>query len=365
MNRTSRRFKGLGNGTEYFHCVSRVGDRRMVLKQREKEEFIRIMRLYEGVYALRILSYCLMTNHFHILLEVPKRPPQLELPDDGALVTRVSAALGDMAGRGLREELLRLRKAGMDSAREALRERYFSLMWDVSSFMQVVKQRFTQWYNRSRSKRRRGTLWEDRFRSVLVAGEADALKAMAVYIDLNPVRAGIVKDPADYRWSSYGEAMGGGEKAVAGLAWIGGLVAHGGGNRNFAAREGDLSAHHRLAGGGGNRNLAAREGMETYRCVLFGQAEERTDGAGRVVKRGADAGKIKEVLGNRGRVPMREFLRRRVRYFTDGAVIGSKGFLEEVFARTRGRLGGKRKDGARRLRGLSEKMYALRDLQSD
>ena len=48
MHRTSRRFKGLGNGTEYFHCVSRVVDRRMVLKQREKEEFIRIMRLYEG-----------------------------------------------------------------------------------------------------------------------------------------------------------------------------------------------------------------------------------------------------------------------------------------------------------------------------
>ena len=343
MNRTSRRFKGLGNGTEYFHCVSRVVDRRMVLKQREKEEFIRVMRLYEDFYGLRILSYCLMTNHFHILLEVPKRPPQSELPDDGALVTRVSAALGDMAGRGLREELLRLRKAGMDTVAEALRERYFSRMWDVSSYMQVVKQRFTQWYNRSRSKRRRGTLWEDRFRSVLVAGEADALKAMAVYIDLNPVRAGIVKDPADYRWSSYGEAMGGGEKAVAGLAWLGGLVAH----------------------GGGNRNLAAREGLEAYRCVLFGWAEERTDGAGRVVKRGADAGKIKEVLGNRGRVPMREFLRRRVRYFTDGAVIGSKGFLEEVFARTRGRLGGKRKDGARRLRGLSEKMYALRDLQSD
>jgi hypothetical protein len=284
-----------------------------------------------------------MTNHFHILLEVPKRPPQSALPDDGALVTRVSAALGDMAGRGLREELLRLRRMGMDTVAEALRERYFSRMWDVSSFMQVVKQRFTQWYNRSRSKRRRGTLWEDRFRSVLVAGEADALKAMAVYIDLNPVRAGIVKDPADYRWSSYGEAMGGGEKALAGLAWIGGLVAH----------------------GGGNRNLAAREGLEAYRCALFGRAEERTDGAGRVVKRGADAGKIKEVLGNRGRVPMREFLRRRVRYFTDGAVIGSKGFLEEVFARARGRLGGKRKDGARRLRGLSEKMYALRDLQLD
>jgi len=343
MNRTSRRFKGLGAGTEYFHCVSRVVDRRMVLKEREKEEFIRIMRLYEEFYGLRVLSYCLMTNHFHILLEVPKRPSQSELPDDGALADRVSAALGAVAGRGLREELLRLRKAGMDAAAEALRERYFSRMWDVSSFMQVVKQRFTQWYNRSRSKRRRGTLWEDRFRSVLVEGGADALKAMAIYIDLNPVRAGIVKDPAGYRWSSYGEAMGGGEKAAGALAWVGGLAAH----------------------GGGNRKLGAKEGMEAYRCVLFGRAEERSDGAGKIVKRGADTGKIKEVLANRGRVPMREYVRRRVRYFTDGAVIGSKGFLEAVFVGARGLFGEKRKDGARRLRGLSEKMYALRDLRTD
>jgi hypothetical protein len=35
---------------------------------------------------------------------------------------------------------------------------------------------------------------------------------MAAYIDLNPVRAGMVQDPADYRWSSYGEAVGGGKK---------------------------------------------------------------------------------------------------------------------------------------------------------
>jgi len=128
MNRTARRFKGMGMGSEYFHCVSRVVDRRMVLKLREKEEFLRIMRLYEDFYGLRVLSYCLMTNHFHILLEVPKRPPPSGLPDDHALAARVSAALGDIAGRGLREELRRLREAGMDNAAEALRERYLSRM---------------------------------------------------------------------------------------------------------------------------------------------------------------------------------------------------------------------------------------------
>ncbi len=38
---------------------------------------------------------------------------------------------------------------------------------------------------------------------------------IAAYIDLNPVRAGMVADPADYRWSGYGEAIGGGKKVTA------------------------------------------------------------------------------------------------------------------------------------------------------
>ena len=343
MNRTSRRFKGLSQGAEYFHCVSRVVDRRMVLKTSEKEEFIRIMRIYEGFYGVQILSYCLMTNHFHLLLKAPKRPAPEDLPSDEILVGKVSAALGDVAGRGLREELKRFRENAMTEAAEALRERFFARMWDVSSFMQVVKQRFTQWYNRSRKRKRKGTLWEDRFRSVLVAGEGDALKTMAVYIDLNPVRAGIVRDPGDYRWSSYGEAMAGGEKAISGLAWIAGIPAH----------------------GGENRRLSAQAGLEAYRCALFGRAEERTDGEGRVVKRGADAAKIKEVAESKGRVPVSEYLRHRVRYFTDGAVFGSKAFLEEVFTKARASFGEKRKTGARRMRGVAEKFYALRDLKAD
>jgi hypothetical protein len=73
-------------------------------------------------------------------------------------------------------------------------------------------QRFTCWFNRERG--RRGTLWESRFRSVIVE-DGLAARTMAAYIDLNPVRAGMVEDPADYRWSSYGEAVGGGRGAAA------------------------------------------------------------------------------------------------------------------------------------------------------
>jgi putative transposase len=51
----------------------------------------------------------------------------------------------------------------------------------------------------SRKTDRKGVLWESRYTSVIVEEEARALRTMTAYIDLNPVRAGMVPDPADYR----------------------------------------------------------------------------------------------------------------------------------------------------------------------
>lgn len=63
-------------------------------------------------------------------------------------------------------------------------------------------------------------LWEERFKSVLVGGTPGALTAVAAYIDLNAVRAGIVGDPKDYRFCGYGEAMGGSKQARDGLCRV-------------------------------------------------------------------------------------------------------------------------------------------------
>ena len=100
------------------------------------------------------------------------------------------------------------REQGQADTAEALKQRVMSRMWDVSGFMKSLKGRFTQWYNRLNG--RKGTLWEERFKSVLVEGVGRGLATMAAYIDLNPVRAGLVEDPKDYRWCGYGEALGGG-----------------------------------------------------------------------------------------------------------------------------------------------------------
>jgi len=76
--------------------------------------------------------------------------------------------------------------------------------------MKEPKERFSRWFNKRHG--RRGTLWQERYRSVLVE-DGEALRTMAAYIDLNPVRAGLAEDPKDYRWSGYAEAMGGSKRA--------------------------------------------------------------------------------------------------------------------------------------------------------
>jgi hypothetical protein len=64
---------------------------------------------------------------------------------------------------------------------------------------------------------------------------------------------------------------------------------------------------------------------------------------------------------------MAAMLLHRVRYFTDGAVIGSKAFVNEAFAAARARFGPKRKDGARKLRGggapAAGVLWSVRDLR--
>jgi putative transposase len=70
----------------------------------------------------------------------------------------------------------------------------------VSAMMQTLGRRYVRYVNRKHH--RTGTLWEGRFKACLVDSERYVVAAYR-YIDLNPVRAGIVGDAAAFRWSSY------------------------------------------------------------------------------------------------------------------------------------------------------------------
>ena len=337
----------------YYHCVSRVVNREFVFGPAEKDRFVQLMRIYERFSMLRVISYCVMSNHFHILVEVPKRPAAENLPDDPSLVSHVRSSLGDKPADALAWELEHLRSIGGNQAAEQLRERWFARMWDISPFMKTLKQRFTQWFNRRHEPC--GTLWEDRFRSVLVQGQA--LKTIAAYIDLNPVRANICEDPKDYRWCSYADAVAGGKPARQALSWIVSLSGHGG-------QKSDAPS-------------SPIEALQRWRCLLFGlpesdkaQAEERAKGphGADIFRKRISREKALEVLANGGRLPETDYLRCRIRYFTDGAAIGTRDFIEEIFSSSRSWFSKDRKTGARPLRGLEvakrpSRLYNLRQLQ--
>ncbi len=159
--------------------------------------------------------------------------------------------------------------------------------------MKTLKQRFTQWFNTRVN--RRGTLWENRYKSVLLEGRGDPLKIMALYVDLTPVREGLAKDPKNYRWCGYGEATSGSQIARKGLAIV----------FEKDGKSGDW------------RSVGRR-----YRELLSG---------------------------------------------ADGAVVGSREFVDDVFEKFRDSyFKSKRKTGAREMRGGDwGEIYTARDLRKN
>ncbi len=195
-----------------YHCISRVVERRFAFGSEEKERFRTLMRMMENFTGCRVLSYCLMCNHIHILLEVPPQPEGGI--SDADFLKRLSVLYGENFVADVAGQLDAARhEGGVEGGNlervEEIKGRFTYRMHDLGQFMKGLMQRFTQWFN-ARHKRT-GTLWEQRFKSVIVES-GTAARTMAAYIDLNPVRAGMVEDPAEYRWSSYGEAIGGGTK---------------------------------------------------------------------------------------------------------------------------------------------------------
>jgi len=287
--------------------------------------------MYEKLHGVRVITFCIMSNHFHILLEVPKPPEQL--PSNAALIALIRETQGDAVADRLAQWFKMWTEQNNPDAIERERERWFGQMWNLSQFMKVLKQRFSQWFNGRQSVRRKGTLWEERFRSLLVENGA-SLHAMAAYIDLNPVRAGLVADPKDYRWSGYGEACAGQALAREGLL--------------RAARAADPCRGMVTA----DPCTAAFDVLAWYREQLFGRGLVIHDAEGREVRRGFTREEIEAVRDAHGRLPPHLYVRLRIRYFTDGVVLGSRAFVEDVFQARRDLFSAKRRTGSRRLKGL-------------
>jgi putative transposase len=129
-----------------LHVVQRgVNRQQCFFSEADYSTYLKFLREFSARFRCSLHAYCLMTNHVHLLL-TPEAPSSCAL------------------------------------------------------MMKNLGQQYVQRLNRRLE--RTGTLWEGRFKSGIVQSEAYVL-ACYRYIELNPVRAGIVSSPADYRWSSY------------------------------------------------------------------------------------------------------------------------------------------------------------------
>jgi len=333
----------LGEGQSFYHCMSRVVDQRFVFGHVEKEFFRLTMRKLEAFLGVGVVTYCLMDNHFHLLVEVPDRE-DLEPLDQERLLALLPELYDPEKVAEIADEIERANASGSECWKQEILDRYHARRGDLSVFLKELKQRFTQWYNHR--KNRRGTLWEERFKSVLVEGSENALLIMAAYIDLNPIRAKLVEDPSDYRWCGYGEAVAGEELARKGL---GRILRHSG-----LAGEGESTSHW-------------KETARHYRLLLFDQGQERQgDEWDRGVRAGFGQERVEAEQERGGELSLRQVLRCRVRYFCDGAVFGTTAFVESVFLKNRARFGIKRETGARKMKGAAWGAFrVLRDLRQE
>lgn len=265
-----------------YHCMTRTVNGERLFGDREKEVLRKMIWQVADFAGVEVLTYCVMSNHFHVLVRVPDAS---QVPDKELL--RRYKVLYPKPTKYQADSVKVMESHLKENGEEAevIRRKLLAHMGDVSEFMKAVKQRFSVWYNRSHQ--RYGTLWAERFKSVLVEGKGNPLQTMAAYIDLNPVRAGLVKDPKDYRFCGYAEAVVGTKRALRGLRQV------------WGDYDSDpLRAHRSLifAKGANNQSISHEEAIKVL---------EKEDGL----------------------LPKAAVLRCRVRYFTDGSILGSAEFV--------------------------------------
>ena len=146
----------------------------------EKDELVKIIQKFSKLFFVEVFGFCIMGNHFHLLIQMY---PEHNYKD---------------------EEIRRRCKAHYGEDFEVSDEQvgdYRVKLSSLANYMKEIKQAFSWYYNHRHN--RRGTLWGERFKSVIVEKGETLINCLA-YIDLNPLRAGLVKRPEDYRWNSLG-----------------------------------------------------------------------------------------------------------------------------------------------------------------
>ncbi len=267
----------------WYHLYSRVAAFKGEYPLAEAvpmRRLIAMIRHYSAIYFCEVAAFCVMGNHYHLVVKFdrPRAVDREELRARSRLMYP--------------SELLQRQ---IDLWTDEDWEHYRRRLFDVSEYMRNVQAAFARWYNRSYE--RRGRFWAERFKSVYL-GDMQAVLDCMLYVDLNPVRAGLVERPEEWAGSS--------------------IVLRELGKDNWLAP---------LAGFLGRRE--GKEALVEYRQRLYYRGNVPTKVGQKAISR--------EVLDEeiaRGFV-VGGLYRKRLRYFVDGLVVGTEGLIRDQLASLR------------------------------
>ena len=298
----------INDETTVYHVMSRTALDGFPLGDIEKDFMLDLIKRYSALYFVEILGFCLMGNHFHILI---KTLPEYKFSDQD-IKKRYVAFYGD--DRVFTDGLIPPLRAKLSS---------------LSEFVREIKVGFARYYNKRHN--RRGYFWGDRFKSVIV-DKGETLVNCLAYIDLNPLRAGIVHRPEDYRWNSLGYHLQTNNRD------------------NFLSTDFGLKEFN---------VKSEKDRIRRYRRYVYeaGAVNRPEKGKTKVI-----GDRILEKERNRKfELSRSDRFRYRTRYFTDSGIIGSKEFVSTNYQRFKHLFYAKHEKKPKPIKGLGG-MYSLKRL---
>ena len=198
------------------HLVSRIAHRVYFLKDDERKDFLEIVRRSAQFSGLQLLGWCVMGNHFHILVYLPVP----RFVDEQEVLVRYGALKGAQASASIASTFAEWRKQGESGERRVSEwlDSQTHRMYDIGIFMKIVKQWFTTDYNRRNGHK--GTLWESVYFDRVVSQRKSEMAKCLGYIHLNPIRAAASDKFDGYAWSSYSAFRKGDPTAAAGMRFV-------------------------------------------------------------------------------------------------------------------------------------------------
>jgi putative transposase len=298
----------IGDETTVYHVMSRTALDGFPLGDVEKDFMLDLIRRYATLYLVEIIGFCLMGNHFHILV---KMIPEYKFSDED-IKNRYLGFYDD--DRVFNDGLI-----------PSLRMKLSSL----SEFVREIKVGFARYYNRRHN--RRGYFWGDRFKSVIVENGETLINCLA-YIDLNPLRAGLVNLPEQYRWNSLGYHIQANNRD------------------NFLSTDFGLKEFN---------VKSKKERVRRYRRYVYevGALNRPEKGNIKVI----DDRVFEKERSREFELSKSDRFRYRTRYFTDSGIIGSKEFVSANYQRFKYLFHSKHEKKPKPIRGLSG-IYSLKRL---